>query len=144
MKLSLFPLAFAALIGAASAADAPDNRTPIQRYQGDTQSALFICQMSYTIASMRAELGQAQDEKSDYVGCISGNKATMKASLDQALRTLKSAGAKEALKSYHVAVVVALEGIPPGAGERKISYEQRQQALKGKVTEAWARFEIEQ
>ena len=28
--------------------------------------------------------------------------------------------------------------------ERKISYEQRQQALEEKLTEAWARFEVEQ
>ena len=56
---------------------------------------------------------------------------------------VKKAKAQEALKTYHVAFVSAIEGLTPGYVERKIDYEQRQQALEGKATEAWARFEIE-
>jgi hypothetical protein len=67
-----------------------------------------------------------------------------KANLDRALRTVKKAKAQEALKSYHVAFITALEGVTPGREERKLSYEQRQQALEDKLTEAWARFEVEQ
>jgi hypothetical protein len=57
---------------------------------------------------------------------------------------VKKPKAQETLKSYHVAFVTALGGISPGIDERRVSYEQRQQALKDKVTEAWARFEVEQ
>jgi hypothetical protein len=36
-----------------------------------------------------------------------------------------------------------LEGILPGTEEPKFMYEQRQQALKSRLKETWARFEIE-
>ena len=103
-----------------------------------------MCKLGLQLALAKAELGQQQDEKSDYPGCIEQGKATAKLNLDKALRTLRKAKAQEALKSFHVAFVGALEGVRPGSNERKISYEQRQQALEGKLTEAWARFEIEQ
>lgn len=126
------------------AADEPDNRTPLDRYQGDTQYALLMCKLTLRLAVAKAEGNAPQDEQSNYSYCISKSKVTAKASLDKALRTVKKPKAQEALKSYHVAFVSAVEGIRPGADERKISYEQRQQVLEGKVTEAWARFEIEQ
>lgn len=58
--------------------------------------------------------------------------------------TVKKEKAREALKSYHVAFITALEGIVPGFDEMKIAYQQRQQALSDKVTEAWSRFQIEE
>jgi hypothetical protein len=45
---------------------------------------------------------------------------------------------------HHVAFISALEGIRPDLDERKINYEVRQQALETKLSEAWARFEVEQ
>jgi hypothetical protein len=89
-------------------------------------------------------LKQPADEKSNYTGCIEDGKKDAKQNLESALKSLKKPKAKEALKSYHVAFVTAIDGINPGMDERKISYEQRQQSLDGKLTEAWARFEVEQ
>jgi hypothetical protein len=137
-------LCFALFVTSVQAAGEPDGRTPLERYQGDGEFALITCKISLRMALGRAELGQEQDDNSDVAGCIEKGKSATKKSFDAALRTVKRAKAKEALKSYHVSLVGALEGIRPGSSERKISYEQRQQALEGKLTEAWARFEVEQ
>jgi len=144
MKL-IFTLAVVAMfaISSAFAADKPDEGTPLERYQGDAGRALFMCKLTLHLATAKAEAGRPQDEDSDYSGCIRRGLITAKGNLDRALRTIKKAKGQEALKSYHVAFVSALEGIRPGDSERKISYEQRQQALEGKLTEAWARFEVE-
>lgn len=137
-------LASILIVTCSLAAEEPDKRTPLERYQGDGQYSLLMCKMTLRLALARAEGSEAQDEKSDYAECIERGKATAKQNLVKALRTLKKPKAQDSLKSYHVAFVTALEGIRPGVSERKISYEQRQQALEEKLTEAWARFEIEQ
>ena len=145
MKMPLVALLLASLVGVeVFGAEEPDNRTPLERYQGDGEFSLLMCKISLRMALDRAALGEQQDEKSDVAGCIEKGKSTTKKSLELALRTVRKAKAKEALKSYHVSFVGALKGIRPGSDERKISYEQRQQTLKGKLTEAWARFEVEQ
>jgi hypothetical protein len=128
----------------ASFATEPDSRTPLARYHEDSQFALVKCKLTFKLAIARADVGVQQDEMSDYSACIAKGKMTAKTNLDKALRTVKKLKAQEALKTYHVAFVTAVEGIRPGGDERKMNYEQRQQALEGKVTEAWARFEIEQ
>lgn len=76
--------------------------------------------------------------------CIQAGKEILKGNFSSALRTVKKPKAQEALKSYHVALVGALEGVAPGSEERKFQYDQRQQALEAKLNEAWARFEVEQ
>jgi|CXWL01.1.fsa_nt_gi hypothetical protein len=40
--------------------------------------------------------------------------------------------------------LVALDGIVPGTNERDADYVVRKQLLSDKVTQAWARFEVEQ
>lgn len=125
-------------------AEEPDESTPVEYYKEAGKFSLIRCNLFLSSARITAESGKAQDEKSDYAGCIEHEKATAKKNLVKALRTLKKSKAQESLKSYHVAFVTALEGIRPGSNEREISYEQRQQALKEKLTEAWARFEVEQ
>lgn len=128
----------------AFAADEPDKRTPLERYRGDGQFSLMVCKLNLKMALMQTQLGQAQDENSDWASCIRLGKDTAKTNLPLALKTLKKQKAQEALKSYHVALVTAIDGIAPGTDERRISYDHRQQALEAKVTEAWARFEVEQ
>ena len=125
-------------------AEEPDKITPLEHYKEACKFYLIECNLFLNSARLKAESGKAQDEGSDYAGCIEHKKATAKKNLVEALRTLKKSKAQESLKSYHVAFVTALEGIRPGYDERKISYEQRQLALKEKLTEAWARFEVEQ
>jgi hypothetical protein len=141
-KLAAVLLAIASVC--AFAADAPDKRTPLERYAGDASYALVQCKMALKMAMLNAELSAEQDAKSDWASCIREAKQKAKTNLQAALRAVKKPKAQEALKSYHVALVTALDGIAPGLDERKISYTQRQQALDEKVTEAWARFEIEQ
>lgn len=142
---SFFTILASLLIATCSfAAEEPDKRSTLERYQGDGQYSLLTCKLNLRSALLKAELGQAQDKDSDYAGCIESGKVTAKQNLAKALRAMKKAKAQESLKSYHVAFITALEGIRPGSNERKISYEQRQQALEEKLTEAWARFEVEQ
>jgi serine/threonine-protein kinase RIO1 len=86
----------------------------------------------------------SSDSDGDYAGCIKKGKEAAKVSLDKALRTIRKPKAQEALKSYHIAFVTALQGINPGSNERRMDYERRQQMLKDKAAEAWARFEVEQ
>jgi hypothetical protein len=121
----------------------PDKRTPLERYEADTRFTLYMCKMTLKLALAKSELGKEQDEQSDWSACIRNGKATAKASFEKALPTVKKAKAKEALKSYQVAFLAAADGIAPGPEERRISYDQRQQMLEGRVTEAWARFEVE-
>ena len=147
MKSSIFAaLAFGAIValGPVIAADKPDTRTPLERYRGDGAYALLYCSESFKLARSYAEGGHPQDKMSDYSTCISENVAKAKDNCNKALRTVKKPKAQEALKSYQVALTVALQGIRPEFDERQILYEQRQQALKSKLAEAWARFEIEQ
>lgn len=115
------------------------NRTPIERYRGDTAAALAMCKELFRTAILT---GQKSDLET-FTNRLSDEKAKSKESLKNALETVKNANAKEALKSYHVAVMSALASIFSGLDERKINYEQRQQVLEDKVTEAWERFEIE-
>lgn len=120
-----------------------DNRTPLEAYEGDTFYHQVMCEGALSLALARKDLYRPQDSSSDVRGCISKGKAAAKASFDKALRTVRKPAAKEALKNYHVAFVTALEGITPGTEEPKFVYEQRQQALKSRLKETWARFELE-
>lgn len=124
-------------------------RTPIEVYRGDTSFELMQCTLKYKLAAANARLSDAGGtpaaggEDSDFAGCIRSGERSARSSFDKAFGTLRKPQAREALKAYHVAFVTALKGIAPGMDERRLSYEQRQQALQDKVTEAWARFELE-
>lgn len=137
-------VACALVIAASAVRGEEDNRSPLDRYRGDTQFALMMCRIKIGMSEAKVKAYEQQDETSDFVGCIREGKAKAKASLTAALKTVKKAKAADALKGYHVAFSTALDGIVPGSDERRISYEVRQRALDGKVTEAWARFEVEQ
>jgi hypothetical protein len=102
-----------------------------------------MCKATLDLALARGDLYRPQDDRSDVQGCIGKGKKEAKTSFNKALRTIRKPAAKEALKNYHVAFVTALEGILPGTKEPSFVYEQRQQALKSKLAEAWAKFELE-
>ena len=142
--MKAFALLCSALILAASASRGEDDkRGPLERYRADTAMPLVMCKIKMQMADAKGKAYEQQDETSDFLGCIRDGKAKANASLAAALKTVKGAKAVDALKSYHVAFSTALDGLLPGADERRISYEVRQKALDGKVTEAWARFEVE-
>lgn len=127
----------------AFSADAPTASTPIKQYHATTEFAITLCKLSVQAENARAIIGTLSSVDG-YEKCISDAKTTAKESLVKALETIKAPSAIEAMKTYHVAFVTALEGVRPGQGERKISYENRQIMLEGKMTGAWARFEIEE
>lgn len=122
----------------------------LKAYKGSTELGLIDCRGTFLLAQAKgkytAVTGQMADTTADSdVGqCIERHAAKSKEKLTSALDTLKTDDAKKALKAYHVAFVSALRGIDPGSAERQISYDQRQQALRDKVNEAWAAFEVEQ
>jgi hypothetical protein len=145
ITMRLRPLLLSLILATALPAFAqePDKRTPLERYEADSKVTLYMCKLTLKLALAKSEAGQSQDEQSDWIACIRNGKTTTKASFDKALTAVKKSKAKEALKTYQVAYMAAIDGIAPGSDERKINYEQRQQSLEGKLTEAWARFEIE-
>lgn len=134
-------VAFVVTLATSVAAAGPgDSKTPADNYRTVTQVLLARCSLMHRVIA--DGLVSASDERGNYADCISKGVIESKATLQPALATLKTESAKEALKAYHVAFITALEGINPGLDERRISYEQRQQALSDKVTEAWTRFDI--
>lgn len=137
--------AFAAVISSASLASSAETQIdPVERYRKNTSFHILSCRMSFQLEQMNAQLGKATEEGDSLRNCIAAAKPNAKDNFDAALSAVADPEAKEALKSYHVAFVVALEGIEPATGERKISYEVRQSSLDSRLDEAWARFEIEQ
>jgi hypothetical protein len=121
------------LSGSCAHADEPDHRTPLDQYRGITKFALTLCSAAASLET------QAQVEE-----CVTTTKQDAVTKFKAAILTVKKDKAQEALKTYHVAFISAIEGIAPGFDEPRIIYQQRQQALAGKVTEAWSRFEIEE
>lgn len=132
-----------ALMMAPSLAQEPP--TPVQAYRTATMSARSSCSIHVMHMMMMAELRASTAEPADKADqCIAKAKQSGKEAFDKAREATKSAAALDALKDYHVAYVTALDGMLPGLGERRAAYDSRQQALRDKMYERWARFEIEQ
>ena len=125
---------------AALAADEPDRRSPLDRYQGDGQYSLLLCKLTLEKELMSGDLSVAMAQLSK---CVGQGKSAAGKNLNAALRTVKKPAAQAALKAYHVTFVTALEGVRPGLNERKISYEERQQRFDDQLNAAWAKFEVE-
>jgi hypothetical protein len=142
MKRFLLTAALAAAF--ACHAQEPDKRTPLEKYQGQTAFALLMCPTALRIANASAEMGKEPGEHGDWRKCQIDQRAEAKRMLDAALKGVRKPAAHAALKTHYVAFIAALDGITPARDELKISYQARQAALKDKLNEAWARFEVEQ
>jgi len=132
---------------------------PIQTYEVNITYVMTLCPMIFHTAMNLSETRALQASGSDptalesppssakpdedWRGCIATGKSTAKKDLALALKAAKNAKSKDALRNIQVAFFTALDGISPGFEERKISYEQRQQALNDKVNEAMTRFDVE-
>lgn len=140
--LVLLALAAGNVLGATSA-------EALANYQEETRHGLSMCRLKFTghqLAEQSRQLGgsgSGNSDDEDYRGCLDQARAAGKRQLATVLVKVKGAGLKDALKSYQAAYLSALQGIPPGSEERKISYELRQQSLDTKMTEAWSRVEVE-
>lgn len=151
--MKTYPLAAALLAIAfcAHAAEADPKQTPLEHYRSETNFNVTLCGLKYKLALEKAKAAsmgvpdaEKQDEKSDFNGCIRQAKADGKASLDKAMKTVKKPAAREALKTYHVAFIATIDGVRAGDNEMRMHYDQRQNALKARMDDAWARFDIEQ
>lgn len=131
------------IVANSCAAQAQDS---LARYRTVIDEVRTECSFIMTRAIAEREMNYVPDPKEAnlFPDCVRDGRAKAKAALDDALKPLqKKPKAQEALKTAHVAFLSALDGIAPGQGERKLNYERRQQELRGKVTEALARLEIE-
>lgn len=104
---------------------------------------MFHCSLMFGTAQLVAEQGKPKAASTDYRACVAEKKIEVKENLRSALNGVKAPAAKEALKSFHVAFITAIDGIVPGMDERKFAYDTRQQTLSDKMNETWARFEVE-
>lgn len=120
------------------------DRAPLQEYRTTANGRLMLCKMTLANDLLKAQVASRSSEGPNFRKCIEEGKSETKTLFESALKTIKKPKAKDALKSYHVAFITSLNGVSPGVDERKINYERRQQELEGKLTEAWARFEVEQ
>ena len=121
-----------------------DQPNPLDRYRASSVTGVMLCKTALLLTQAQSITRSQPTEASDYRKCVREEKEELKAALSKALIVVKQTTAKEALKSYHVAVMSALAGIEPGIGELETTYDTRQQSLRQKMDEAWARFEVEQ
>ncbi len=118
-----------------------DMLTPIEAYRNDTQSRIEGCSNLYRLLFLRYK----EDDLETFEYFSRMAKEESKKGFKKALETVSNAKAQEALKNYQIAFMVALEGMNTDSLDKSelIANEQRQEALKIKITEAWERFEIE-
>lgn len=136
-------LAMASCCLAAPNEAATDTRSPLDAYRGDTSFLLLKCRLALELNIQVTRLGNEHSSEDDYQGCIREGLSDSRAALDRALKLVRKREAVAALKAVHIAFSSALQGVSPGYDEARISYAQRQQQLKGKLDEAWARFDLE-
>ncbi len=100
-KLAICFATSAGLVGFVTGEEV-DNRTPLEKYKGDTYFAHTMCSLRLRTALLKQEAGETGNENIDYVECIAKGKTDAKKSLNVTLRAIKKSRAKEALKSYHL------------------------------------------
>jgi hypothetical protein len=123
-------------------ASSAEAQKSVEDYRSKTESGLWTCLFVY-----RGEMAGAPPAKDPqlqtFSACSEHYKELAGASLKNALADVKRPKAKAALKMAHVAFVTAIDGTAATAGERAISYEQRQSRLREEITKAWATYEVE-
>lgn len=133
------------LIGASMTCALHAQSTPagiksVNEYVAVSRVQLFACKLKMQVALTRFAGSKPEDDPTE---CVKNAKTIAKEDFSAALNALTKESAKTALKEFHVSFITALDGIEPGPGERKISYEVRQQQLDQKFTEARVRLEVE-
>ena len=121
-----------------------------ERLKAEQFAALQLCSFELQREVRTAEMQRRGTPLPDDLGggdtvkCLRENRASLQASYKTVAVSVRKTKAKLALATAQVAFLSALDGIVPGTDELKVSYAIRQTALAGKLTEAWARFEVEQ
>lgn len=115
--------------------------TPLQRFSKTVKRSVALCQLDFNLAQFQIRAGSS--ERQDYAACIEDAKKKIKAEYPGAVKTVKKAPAKDALKAYYIKALASLDAIVATPGELKISYEQRERANVDKLNELWTSFEVE-
>ena len=114
---------------------------PLAVYAEGVLYASALCPM---ILELSLQTGTTNEPgKTDWASCINDAKRDTKRNYAAALTTIKKAGARSALKEHYIAATSAITAIAPGSNENRMSYARRQAENSDKVTERWARFEVE-
>lgn len=119
----------------------------VSDYRGRMNGYVLKCAQEFKVEQLKAkgiERYDLPEVPADSAKCVRESRDSGKALFDAALKSAKKPDAKNALKSVHVAYLASLDGIAPLPDERVGGYQQRQAALASKLSEAWARFEVEQ
>ena len=103
----------------------------------------MFCKLALDIANVRAELGEKNDERSDWRECIKVHKGKVKFAYDAFAKTVVKPAAKAALKEHYILSISSIAGIEPESGEIVLHYNRRQVDLKARANDQWLRFEVE-
>ena len=125
--------------GLVHAADQEESLPPPDAYRRKIEGDVFICSMTMRLVILR---GNNEDQEK-YSQCVKAARTDGKRYFEAALKMTRKSKAKEALKSYHVAFLAALDATGPRAGDTEYTYEARRNGMNDKLAEAWARFEVE-
>lgn len=142
MKRITFFATLCVVCALAQAADDGLNKA-INAYIGSANYGTYSCGLSFRSANARTVGGLPQDEKSDWRGCIVKQKADLKMAYEAIYQLLEKPGAQASLKEHYIATLNALNGIEPGLDETKAAYGNRQAVSLEKMSQQWARFEID-
>ena len=135
MKLPLIVLLVVAL--ASHYCNAQEGATETYRKKGE--GAVFVCSLA-----MRVYMAEQHDDQlAQYQKCVTDAKAETKVTFQAAMNATKKPKAKEALKMFHAAFLSAMDATGPRGSNSMSTYEGRQSVAADKMSDAWAKFEVE-
>ena len=85
---------------------------------------------------------QHDDELAQYQKCVGDARAETNSNFQVVMKATKPK-AKEALKMFHAAFLSALDATGPRGSDSKSTFEARQAVAADKMSDAWAKFEVE-
>ena len=142
---TFWALATSALLSSTTAMGQQPPADAVTRYQGQIDAVLKNCSFLLVRQIEEANAGYVPDpkQKDDVPNCMRNGRQDVRQAFEAATKAQKKAAARDALKGVQVAFLAAMDGMAPETEERRAAYFARQGSLKAKVTEAWARFEVE-
>jgi hypothetical protein len=144
MRLTVIALAAFALQSPPAAADLA-RADAVTQYRTQMHGVLQNCSFLLIREIEEANAGYVPDpkQKDDVPNCLRDGRRDVKVAYDAAAQSQRKPAARDALKGVQVAFLAAMDGLMPDPEERRTAYFSRQGHLKARITEAWARFEVE-
>ena len=135
MKLPLIVLVVVAL--ASQFCNAQEGAA--ETYRKKAEGAVFVCSLA-----MRVYMAEQHDDQlAQYQKCVSDARAETNANFQAVVKATKKPKAKEALKMFHAAFLSTLDATGPRGSDSKSTFETRQSVAADKMSDAWAKFEVE-